>query len=220
MEEGQLANPSMPVCDNNGNRITTDILVSGYIREMMNIDIPSEIIHICFVFWLIDVCDTWNKCISHPDVIIDAQYAKPEFDGHKCTVYGSQVIESGSYEWKLKCETDIIPLGVGVIEDRDEVLKHNHASYSYGMDGDGCFLLSNGKFFYSDDPSDDIFDYAKPFGDEGTMITLILNMDKQSVCYKINDEDFGYVNAKCVKKKQKYRLAVTMVTGNKKIALL
>ena len=43
-----------------------------------------------------------------------------------------------------------------------------------------------------------------------TVIAMKLDMDKQSVCYKINDKDYGYINAKCVKQEQRYRLAVTL----------
>ena len=220
-EERPLANPSMPLYDSKNNRITTDILVSGYIRKMINNNVPSEIINLCFLFWYIDVCDSWDKAISHQTAIIDGQCVRLDCDIYS-TIYGSQVIESGQYQWLVKCETEIFAggLGIGVIEDRDELLKENQGGYYYGMNGDGCFLLNNGKFFYSKDIKDDITGYTPSFEDKGTIITLILNTDKQSVCYKINDEDYGYVDAKCVKKEQKYRLAVTLYGDDHEIALL
>ena len=70
-------------------------------------------------------------------------------------------------------------------------------------------VLSNGWFFYSSNAKDDISGYCDGFDKKGTIITTILDMDKESIRYKIDDKDFGYVDAKCVKKQQKYRLAVT-----------
>ena len=64
----------------------------------------------------------------------------------------------------------------------------------------------------SKNPNDDIVGYCDRFEDEGTIIIITLNMDKQSVCYKINGKDYGYVKAKCVKKGEKYRLAVTLMS--------
>ena len=78
------------------------------------------------------------------------------------------------------------------------------------MDGNGGCLSSSGSFFYSDDWEDDIDGYIEKLGEAGTVITLILSMDKQSVCYRIDNKDYEYVNADCVTKGEKYRLAVTM----------
>ena len=89
------------------------------------------------------------------------------------------------------------------------------------MKGRGCFLFSiNGGFYHSVD-DDDIDGHSEPFGKEGTIIAMTLNMDKMSVCYKINDKDYGYVNRNCVDNKSKYRLAVTMeVTKCEELELL
>ena len=50
--------------DHNGNRIRTDILICGYLREeiedKLKILIPSEIQKLCFVYWFIDICDEWD----------------------------------------------------------------------------------------------------------------------------------------------------------------
>ena len=89
-------NPSLSVYDQNGNHIKTDVLVSGYIREI--IDIPSEIIHLCFLYWFIDICDTWDKSKSQKEAIITGQCVKSSPDDYYTfTVYGSRIIESGSY---------------------------------------------------------------------------------------------------------------------------
>ena len=61
-------------------------------------------------------------------------------------------------------------------------------------------------FFYSSNDADDLHGYFESFGVEGT----IRDIDKQSVRYKINGKDYGYVDAKCIKKQEKYRLAVAI----------
>ena len=57
--------------DRNNNKIKSDILVSGYIREAiqqeLDLKIPSEITKLCFIFWFIKPCDKWNKQLSHKD---------------------------------------------------------------------------------------------------------------------------------------------------------
>ena len=216
-------NVTMTAYNSDGDRICTDILVSGYIREANQaMDVPPEIIHLCFIFWFIDICDSWDKSTSHPEAIINGQCIKARADGH-CTFYGCHVTESESYEWRLKCKQDIPTLVIGLIEDEDEILKCNQESYSFKMEGNGCCLSATGSFFYSSDWQKDIDHYCeRDFATAGTIITLTLDMDKKSVSYKINNEDYGFVNAEFVKENQQYRLAVYMknINGDEEIELL
>ena len=60
--------------DSKGERITTDILVSGYIKNVVkecNLLIADEIRAICYVFWLIKACDEWDKDSSTEYIKID-----------------------------------------------------------------------------------------------------------------------------------------------------
>ena len=63
-----------------GNRIKTDILIAGYLRQdiedSLKMLIPSEIKALCFVYWFIKICDEWDE--SYTD-IRDEQYV--EFSG-------------------------------------------------------------------------------------------------------------------------------------------
>ena len=206
MEIVQL-NASLPVYDKNGNQINTDIMVSGYIRE--TIDIPSEIVRLCFLFWFIDICDTWDASKSNPNAIINGACVKCSSGDHwTLTVYGTHCIDSGSYEWRIKCKTHVFVLSIGLIEDRDDLLKRHQNDNYWALDGKGCALINNGGFFYSRDSNDDIAGCCKAFGKKGTIIIMRLDIDKQSVRYKIDDKDYGYIDAKCVKKDERYRLAV------------
>ena len=220
MAATQHSSVFLPAYDADNNRISTYILVSGYIREFNNvhkdITIPPEIVHLCFEFWIIDACDAWDKSVSNPKATIDGQSATFNIDGHyRCCIFGTQIIESGLYEWRIKFKTDMNRLSVGLIKNRDALLKRNQTSFAYGMNGDGCFLYYTGKFFYSKHSIDDISGYCNKFGKKDTIIIMTLDMDKQSVRYKINDTDYGYIDAKCVKKEQQYRLAVTLDTAGK-----
>ena len=67
--------------DHNGNRIKTDILTSGYLRGEIEtryeILIPSEIKQLCFDFWLINICDEWDKTMYNDTrVEMDGQTVK------------------------------------------------------------------------------------------------------------------------------------------------
>ena len=129
------------------------------------------------------------------------------------------MIELGSFEWKIKLKIDIDDISIGVIEDRNDLLQEHQGHNDYALDGNGCILLNNGSFFYSSDWNKDIDGYCDLFGDAETVITMTLDMDKQSVKYKINDKDYGYIDAKCVKKQQTYRLAVTIGVDSREAAI-
>ena len=67
------------VIDAEGQRITNDILIVGFIHETARkyyITIPNEIIGIIFRFCFIDVCDESDKSLCGWNVIINEQTAK------------------------------------------------------------------------------------------------------------------------------------------------
>ena len=76
--------------DSHGKRIKTDILVCGYVRDMMNeykLEIPDEIIGLCFLFWFIKVCDQWDESLCDTELTdIDGSCCKlildPDDMGH------------------------------------------------------------------------------------------------------------------------------------------
>ena len=68
---------SFPV-DANGQRIKTDILVAGFIKDAMSehkLEIPDEIIGLCFLFCFIKVCDQWDRSLCHETIEIDGECA-------------------------------------------------------------------------------------------------------------------------------------------------
>ena len=87
--------------DSNGERIKTDILVSGYIKNAMKqhrLEIPDEIIGLCFLFWLIKVCDQWDAASSHDEINIKGQYAEvsTKHNGWR-TLFGTHIVKTGIF---------------------------------------------------------------------------------------------------------------------------
>ena len=65
--------------DSTGHRIKTDILVCVYMREngqKCRLLIPVDVNKICFQFWLINVCDEWDKKYLSEEVELDGQIIK------------------------------------------------------------------------------------------------------------------------------------------------
>ena len=96
-------------CDANGNqrKIKTDILVAGYVRDIVEEfttrNIPDEIIQLCFMFWFVTVCDEWDKSMTYPTheiMEIDGDvfrwkdgYERGKDDVYLCTAFGTKIVE-------------------------------------------------------------------------------------------------------------------------------
>ena len=155
--------PSFSV-DSTGQRIRTDILVTGYARDVMNkfqIAIPDEIIGLCFLFWFITISDEFDESLSNSQwVDIDGSCAKLN-DNYECgrrgiwccTVFGSQIVKSGVFKWCLKFKTEINWSCIGIVIDKKEELEKNKHNNDYGRHaGSGCFWFgSNGWLFHCGD---------------------------------------------------------------------
>ena len=211
--------------DANGNRILTDILVSGYIREHMkkyiDLSIPNEIINLLFLFWFVNICDTWDKLSSYSFFDINGAVLKlnkkeNEDCAFLCSAFGYQTVENGIFEWKIKFNTRIEWICIGIIPDYKQSLEKDVTDNNYGFSesGGGCFLLSvNGAIYHGSSMG-----YCPIFHDKDTIITVILDMDNNTLSYKINDQDHG-VAWDAIKHK-KYRLAVTMRDDSDEIEFL
>ena len=213
--------------DHAGNRVTTDILVSGYIREFVDkfrTGIPNEIIKLCFSFWLIDVCDEWDKSLCHKFAEINESvftlvddYTQGKDGVHCCTAFGTHSIKEGEiFEWTLRLNTKISWICIGVCPDEPDSLRENKVRNSYGYDNNkrGCFLLNmNGVLYHGNTQN-----YCTRFGEKDTLIKMTLNMKDHTISYKINDEDHPFVDAKL--KAEKYKLAVTHYHPTQEIELM
>ena len=109
--------------------------------------IPVKIDSICFDYWLIQICDEWDKKYLTKSVEIDGQIAKLNKSNRCVSIYGCHSIDRGcdSYSWQIKLNTDIVWFGVGIIEDKEEILKKYQNRTDYILKH-GCGLASNGLF--------------------------------------------------------------------------
>ena len=93
--------------DKDGNRIKTDILTSGYLRQeierVYKVVIPSEIKQLCFGFWFLNVCDEWAaKICKHDRIKFDGQIVRnTETNLDTQSVFGTHSVSSGQYIWRL-----------------------------------------------------------------------------------------------------------------------
>ena len=202
--------------DSNGQRIKTDILVCGYVRNIMDeykIEIPDEIIGLCFLFWFIQVCDEWDEALYDEERIeIDGLCGK--WHGY-ASLFGSKIVESGTFKWSLKLKSQITWGCIGIIKNDKSIIEESKWSNNYGfIEGCGCFLFfcnerSNGALWIDDIKNQD---YCRNLCcDPGTIIEMTLNMDKKTIKYKVGDVECKAVGLESLSEQIGYRLAVTIV---------
>ena len=196
--------------DSAGNRITTDILIAGYVHDFereftLESSIPNEIIGVIFMFWFVDVCDDWDTSLCGEEFDIDGEYAKLIEVGQTYNLYGMKSVRTGSWEWKIKAATNIPFLCVGIIKDDENVLKFHKKKYEYFNKENGLMLACIGCIFFSGTKS---INYGAAFGDKDDVIKMKLDMDKKTISFKINDQQ--YETKDIASSITKYRLAVTV----------
>ena len=132
--------------DSKGNRIKTDVLVAGYIRSFgkeHKLLIPEPINDICFLFWFINICDEWDKESSGDDIKIDGQTVQ-NITRRIESIYGQQSVSNGCYSWRIRFNSKINWICIGIIEDKPEILQRYKTSSTYAYNGHGCFLFVYG----------------------------------------------------------------------------
>ena len=209
-----------------GQRIKTDILVSGFIRDVMNehiIEIPDEIIGLCFLFWFIDVCDEWDISLCDKKWVDINDSSFKLIESRCCTLFGKHIVEAGSvFTWYLKLKSKIDWGCIGIIINKKEEIDKNKNFNDYGRDvGCGCFLFITGgkaQALLYDQGIDQ--DYLVPV-DKGTIIEITLDMDQRSIHYKINDKEFEKTTKiESLSTEFGYRLAVTFSKKGYEIELI
>ena len=209
--------------DANGQRIKTDILVSGYMRqfdEKHKLFIPIDINKVCFQYWLIPVCDEWDRKLSFNNIHIDGQIMKSAAKrGQPQSIYGCLGVDKGSHTWQIKLRSNASWFTIGIIQDKHEILTKFKNSYDYVVNN-GCCLLCTGRFYKGGTDIASAFKYCTfPKGTvEGMVITMTLDMDNHTLSYKINGDDNGIATDEI--DKTKYRLVVGVWYKNDSVELL
>ena len=200
-------------------RIQTDILVCGYVKHIMNIyqiQIPDEIIGLCFLFWLIKPCDEWDSSLCHKSISINGLYAEWTSDIRIHTLYAIKTVKSGVFKWALQLKTKSkIDWGyIGIIKSDQHYMKRNQCRSAHEWDrGSGwaladCNGILNSLFHYVGINSQ--LGQRSLCWDDGTIIEMILNLNEKTLEYRINDENYKTAPIDLSLSRDGYRLAVTL----------
>ena len=212
---------SSVVVDKDGKRIDANILTAGYIRQQIEIVnkllIPEDIKNLCFIYWYIASCDTWNTQFSNSHFEIHSQNLKIKALNEHSTAYGNHAVSSGVFSWKLRFNKQTDWFCVGIIEDNDELLKKHVSDNDYDLTDYGCFFFYSGVFFYRGG----IKGYGEKFTNKDDEITVILDMDEKRVALEINGKSYGFAGDEHDKmEKDSYRLVVTAYDQGADVELL
>ena len=199
--------------DSNGDRIKTDILVSGYVKEFVaqhEIQVPDEIIGVLFMFWFIDVCDQWDMSLCHESVVIGGPCVtlNKGTDYQYRTIFGTKCVRAGYYSWIIKFNTDIRWFLVGIIKNDIKILENNQLQnvVSYLLNRNGVVLGGNGVLYRNGAQNQS---YCDRFGitNKDTSINMTLDMANKTINYKINDKQY---ETKSIQAANAYRLVVAI----------
>lgn len=211
-----------------GDKIMTDILVSGYIRQkimdLYELNVPIELIKLCFLFWYSKTCDTWDESLCHQLVEINKKGTCFKFVNGSCpdnnsglsSVFGNNCIHSSEiFTWNIRFNTKVSWACIGIIKDDQNVLYQNITDNNYGRDNPGCFLTNHGTMCFE---WNRIRKYCDRFDQKGDLIEMTLNMKEHTLSYKINGMDYGIAHDKLME--DSYRLVVSVSDRNEEIELL
>ena len=210
--------PSFSV-DSKGDRIKTDILICGYIRKFVGqylIHVPKEITRIIFLFWFVKVCDEWDRSLCPQSVIINGSSVK--LNKNKThTIFGVNAIETGTYEWIFKLVTEVKWFCIGIIRDDMKILKSYQHSAMYFDEAHGVQLGNYGSMYGIPDGIRYLCSRQR-LTEKGTIIIMTLDMDKSTISFKINDQQYATKSISLSIKK--YRLALSLKNVEEEIELL
>ena len=197
--------------DGKGNKIKTDILVTGYIREYgkeYSLLIPVDINTLCFQFWIIKICDEWDEEFSFKNIDIDGPIVKYKGNCDEALVYGCHSIDKGSYSWEIQMtrKTDEAWFFMGIIEDEPDILKKSSTDFDYLFDN-ACCLHDDGKLSRGRISSGKPYIPTNVLRSKKYKIQMTLDMDNHTLRYAVNGKDYGVATNELDKKR--YRMVVT-----------
>ena len=127
-------------------------------------------------------------------------------------------VQSGTYEWQLKFKSEIKWLCIGMIRDEPEILEGNQNSNNFVWQDDGIGLFSNSGNLYVNGWVDSHHGYCNKFSKKDTIITITLDMDDNTISYKIDDTQYETVTIPLTI--NAYRLSITLDAIDAEIELL
>ena len=191
-----------------------ELLVWGYIRDMekmyklMNIPtVINDIIYSYQTFY-----DEWCKKYSHQGIIIDESTNKVTFNAQSnMTAYGSNVIKSGIFTWRIKTIKltggngwSVHPY-IGIIENDEEKLKRFVNNGSWERCG-YQFCAGNGNICGKNvSDSRNIYKYSVKSDD---VLEVVLDLNEGKLQFIVNEQDIRTV-LDDVDKDCEYRFVLT-----------
>ena len=199
--------------DKNGNRIKTDILIYGYLRQeiekLYKILIPSEIKQLCFEYWFINICDEWDiKLCKHKSIEFNGQTVRCIDPVSPRNIYGCHCVSSGEFVWKLNLKkVGIKGIIIGIVE-HDQCEKYLDDGYYVAGGYGACWYSKNGILY---DSSRKFKKFANDFKDvmiENVYVEIKIDMNETSLYFAIDGDEFKKAPY-ALKKDASYRLAVS-----------
>ena len=186
---------------------------------------PIDIIKVCFQFWLIQICDEWDREYSYLPEGADIDGQTLKFDPKYFTIasmYGCCGVSTGVFTWEMKLKRtasweSVRFAHIGIIEDKPEVLKSYQNSAHY-LDKNGCALHDNGNFLRGSVAIYEGKKYMDGFKNKISNIIMTLDMDNHTLSYNIDGIDYGVATNQL--DKDKYRMVVTFFYNKHEIELL
>ena len=184
----------------------TKYLLSGFIRRMekeVNNDIPEVIMMIILSFYYI------AEYFKDTDCELSEKNTKITSAGHNRNGYGNLIIDStsnGCHQWQFKIGFIKFSLMVGITESSINttcpIYTVKGKGYGYHSRGKTCIPKSKGTGYKSIE--------KKPRFKEGDKVQMVLNLDKKSLSFKLNEGDTCSIENIKIGQDIDYKLAVFM----------
>ena len=214
--------------DESGNRIDSDILVSGYIRQQIEVkqnkEIPIELKHLCYQYWLFTACDSWcnkyHELIQIEGDIITIHPKTSGLSGNTITLYGNHTVMNGtSYIWRIKFNK--LPYNdsssylkrwvnptIGIIPDNERLDEYAHSA-DWTTGETGYAFVGGGKYLKSQSLIGEFKRYGEKLDKDNDVIFVHLDLMNHTLGFTINDKYCGNAFEKI--EPNNYRLAITFI---------
>eukprot|EP01084_Bolivina_argentea_P250933 420637_1 len=181
-----------------------ELLVVGFIKEiekMYKIQVPNVVKDIIYKYQRL-IYDKWNKKYSYQSIEIDATESMITFTEYACahgTAYGSEVIDDGIFEWKIKIMSmsqfaAYSWFAIGIIEDNEDVMEKHKEDLDWDESENGYQLLLDGirGFLYTMNISaKQTPNYQCKWLKENDILEMTLNWNRKTLSFKLNGKDHG-----------------------------
>ena len=190
----------------------TKLTVYGYIRETekcLSISIPFGLINVLILFYG-DQNDKWDpKVIGKYLELKDYDLTVTNTaDSEQGNVFGTRICEKkGMYQWKFKINhihTDHEEMCIGIWRVEQDKIPPIDVHFPKGKEQGYAYYLIGLKTDVHTGMAGDIYGIQSP--KTGDIVHMILDLDKLTLSFKVNDVDYGvaYDNIK----QAKYRAAI------------